>query len=148
MRSYYSNSPEESEQVAAKLAGSLKAGDVVAYRGGLGAGKTAFTRGLALGLGIDMSEVSSPTFALLNVYRGENAVLYHFDMYRVTSFDSLYSTGFFDYLDGDGILAIEWSENIENELPENAITVTITPTGEQSRRIDVEGGDAFEYPRA
>lgn len=143
MRVYESNSPEETERIAEKLAGELRPGDFVAYRGGLGAGKTAFTRGLAAGLGIDPSEVSSPTFAILNIYRGKPADLYHFDMYRVTGFDSLYSTGFFDYLDADGILAVEWSENIEDELPENAIFVTITPTGEHSRRINLEGGGRF-----
>ncbi len=137
-----SNSPEQTEKFAAELAGKLVCGDVIAYRGGLGAGKTAFTRGLALGLGIT-DDVCSPTFALMNVYKGDAATLYHFDMYRVAGFDALYSTGFFDYLDGDGILAIEWSENIADELPENTITITLTPTGEQSRRIEVQGGSRF-----
>lgn len=143
MRSYVSNSPAESEKIASELATELVSGDVIAFRGGLGAGKTAFTRGLAIGLGIDPEMVSSPTFALVNVYKSEKNELYHFDMYRVTSFDSLYSTGFFDYLDAGGILAVEWSENIEAELPDNTITITITATGEEQRRIDVEGGSRF-----
>jgi len=132
----------ETEQVARELAACLHPGDVVAFRGGLGAGKTAFVRGLAEGLGIP-EDVSSPTFALIHEYRGGGALLVHFDMYRVTGFDSLYSTGFFDYLDGPGILAIEWSEQIEAALPEKHITVTITPTGEDTRDITIEGVDGL-----
>lgn len=138
MLTYLSESPHETEKIAADFARKLTRGDVIAYRGDLGAGKTAFTRGLAQGLGIT-DDVASPTFAILNVYNGD-VTLYHFDMYRVTDFESLYSTGFFDYLDGSGILAIEWSENIADELPENTITIAITPTGENSRRIEIEGG--------
>lgn len=114
----------------------------MAYRGDLGAGKTAFTRGLARGLGITC-DVTSPTFAILNIYNGSEITLCHFDMYRVSGFDSLYSTGFFDYLDGEHILAIEWSENIAYELPENTVTVTLVPTGENSRHIEIEGGERF-----
>ena len=132
-------SEQETESLAEQLAPTLRAGDVVALRGGLGAGKTAFVRGLAKGLGID-ADVSSPTFALVHEYRGAGVLLCHFDMYRITGFDSLFSTGFFDYLDSGGILAIEWSENIESALPENAITVTITPTGETTRDFQIEGG--------
>lgn len=137
MLTYTSASTGETEEIAADFAKKLTRGDVIAYRGDLGAGKTAFTRGLAKGLNIT-DDVTSPTFAILNVYNGE-ITLYHFDMYRVSGFESLYSTGFFDYLDGGGIIAIEWSENIAGELPENTITVTITPTGENSRRIEIEG---------
>ena len=136
MKQLISHSSEETERIAEQFAKKLRPGDVVAYEGGLGAGKTAFTRGLAQGLGI-REEVSSPTFALVNEYRGEHT-LYHFDMYRITGFDDLYSTGFFDYL-GNGVLAIEWSENIEGALPDGAITVTLTPDGE-SRTITLEGG--------
>ena len=133
---------QETEQIAYEFAKKLCDGDVIAYRGGLGAGKTAFTRGLALGLGI-AQDVCSPTFALVNEYRGNGKVLCHFDMYRVNGYDSLYSTGFFDYLNGENILAIEWSENIEDELPDNTITITITVQGEQKRHITVEGGARF-----
>jgi len=143
MKEYHSNSVQETEAVAGRFAKELIPGDVVAYRGGLGAGKTAFTRGLAAGLGISADEVTSPTFTLVNEYRGDTAMLYHFDMYRVNGFEALYSTGFFDYLDGSGILAVEWSENISAELPGNAIIVTIMPTGENSRRIIIEGGGRF-----
>jgi len=131
-------SEQETEAVAKELAACLRAGDVVALRGGLGAGKTAFTRGLAVGLGI-RADVSSPTFALVHEYRDNGAVLYHFDMYRVESEEDLYSTGFYDYLEADGVLAIEWSENIPQALPAGAITVTLTPAGENRREIQIEG---------
>lgn len=138
MEIFYSASADETRAIAKQLADKLRAGDVLAFRGGLGAGKTAFTGGLAEGLGIDPIVVSSPTFALLNIYEGGRLTLYHFDMYRVTSFESLESTGFFDCLDGGGIVAVEWSENIEAELPENTITVAIFPEGEEQRRIEID----------
>ena len=140
MQTYISNSAAETEEIAAKLAASLQPGTVLAYTGTLGMGKTCFTRGLAQGLGIDSNEVSSPTFALVHEYRGGRLPLFHFDMYRVESFDSLYSTGFFDYLDMGGILAIEWSENIAGALPENCIFVTIERLGENQRKITIERG--------
>ena len=105
--------------------------------GGLGAGKTAFARGIAKGLGISDC-VSSPTFALVNEYEGKFNV-YHFDMYRINSYDDLYTTGFFDYM-GNGVLIIEWSENIEGFLPENRINVTMKYISETEREITVEGG--------
>ena len=141
MKQLISHGSEETERIAEQFAKTLRPGDVVAYEGGLGAGKTAFTRGLAQGLGI-REEVSSPTFALVNEYRGEHT-LYHFDMYRVETYDDLYSTGFFDYLDGEGILAIEWSENIYGALPEGTITVSIRTIGENDREITIEGDDRF-----
>lgn len=136
-----SHSVEETEAFAQQLAPSLHSGDVLAYRGPMGAGKTAFTRGLARGLGLE-DPVSSPTFALVHQYGSGAKALYHFDMYRVESFDDLYSTGFFDYLDFGGILAIEWSEHIENALPPETITVTISKVAEHDdwREICVEGG--------
>ena len=132
-----SNSPAETEGIGERLAQTLKGTEVIALFGGLGMGKTAFTRGLARGLGV-ADGVSSPTFALVNEYAGRCAV-YHFDMYRVTSWDDLYSTGFFDYLD-TGVLVIEWSENIEGALPDDAIRITIS-RGEQddSRIFEIEG---------
>lgn len=138
---FTSHSPKETEAFAAKLALKLRPGDVLAFRGGLGAGKTAFVRGLSSVLSPD-AQVSSPTFALVNDYGGD-IPLYHFDMYRITSMDDLYSTGFFDYLDTGGILAIEWSENIEFALPPDTITVSIEPVGEEERNITVTGGDRF-----
>lgn len=137
------NSTKETEEFAFELAKKLSAPVVVAFFGGLGMGKTAFTRGLAKGLGID-AEVSSPTFALVHEYHGEKS-LYHFDMYRVESWDDLYSTGFFDYYETGGILACEWSENIENALPENTIRVTIEKgSHDEQRMITVEGFGEYE----
>ena len=137
---YNTNSEIETEALAAQLAQTLRAGDVLAFRGGLGMGKTAFVRGLAAGLGI-RSEVSSPSFALVHEYHGTGLSLYHFDMYRVEDWTALDSTGFFDYGEAGGILAVEWSENIENALPQDAIFITIEATGENSRRILWERGE-------
>ena len=143
MITYFSNSTAETEAFAARIAKYLRRGDVVAFFGGLGAGKTAFTRGLAKGLQIDC-DVSSPTFAIVNDYGG-NPPLVHFDMYKVESWEDLYSSGFFDYLDMGAILAVEWSENIENALPEETVRVTIEKCeGENNRIIKVEGIDTDE----
>ncbi|MDD6489102.1 MAG: tRNA (adenosine(37)-N6)-threonylcarbamoyltransferase complex ATPase subunit type 1 TsaE [Clostridia bacterium] len=136
MQKFLSKSPQETEQIAEKLAQTLSGTEVIAMFGGLGAGKTAFTRGLARGLGIE-DGVSSPTFALVNEYEGKFTV-YHFDMYRVSSWDDLYSTGFFDYID-NGVMIIEWSENIVEFLPENHITITINHISENEREIIIEG---------
>ena len=134
------NSPNETIAFAKKIGAMLKGGEVIAYKGGLGAGKTIFTSGLAEGLGLD-AEVTSPTFALVNEYSGEGKpTLYHFDMYRIEDADDLYATGFFDYLDGKSVLAIEWSENIEDSLPEDTITINIESLGEDKRKFTVFGG--------
>ena len=141
MRQWITDSAEETEALGERLAAKLRGDEVIALFGGLGMGKTAFTRGLARGLGV-ADGVSSPTFALVNEYRGRFPV-YHFDMYRVKSWDDLYSTGFFDFL-GNGVLVIEWSENIEGALPEDALRVTIRRGGnDQQRIIETEGADAF-----
>ena len=100
----------------------------------------AWARPALPGLGINPAEVSSPTFALVNEYRGGRLPLWHFDMYRVESFDALYSTGFFDYLDLGGILALEWSENIDGALPEGTIYITFERLGDERRSITIEGG--------
>lgn len=132
------HSPQETEALAAALSQQLSGGEVLAFFGGMGMGKTAFTRGLAAGLAVQ-DEVSSPTFALVNEYRGRLTVQ-HFDMYRVESWDDLYSTGFFDYLDTDCVLVIEWSENIENALPEDAIRITIAQgAAPDDRSITIDG---------
>ena len=142
LRIFNSNSVEETHRIGERLGSVLKSGDVVAYFGGMGMGKTTFTHGLARGLGIDEKEVSSPTFSLVHEYRGKTNTLYHFDMYRIESWDDLYSTGFFDYLDFGGILAVEWSENIENALPESSIKVTFRHgENENERIIEIEGVD-------
>ncbi len=137
MKEYYSSSPEETEALGEELGKQLCGGEVIAYRGGLGMGKTCFTRGLARGLGFK-GDVTSPTFALINEYIGGRLPLYHFDMYRITGWDDLYSTGFFDYLETGGVIAAEWSENIENILPQGTVTVTFERTGDNSRKITVE----------
>ena len=134
-----SDSAAETERIGERLAAKLNGDEVIALFGGLGMGKTAFTRGLARGLGVD-DGVSSPTFALVNEYRGKIPI-YHFDMYRVQSWDDLYSTSFFDYID-NGVLVIEWSENIEGALPDNALRVTISRGEHDEQRIfEIEGVD-------
>ena len=131
MISVKANNFTETIEYAKKLGSSLKDGEIIAYFGGLGMGKTTFTSGLCEGYGIN-AEVSSPTFALVNEYGNGNKKIYHFDMYRISGFEDLCSTGFFDYLDTNAVLAIEWSENIENALPENYI------------RLEIERGDSDE----
>ncbi len=136
------HSPQETIKIAEKLGQLLRAGDIIAYKGGLGAGKTTFTRGIACGLGLGDC-VSSPTFALVNEYRGDNITLYHFDMYRIQTEDGLESTGFFDYPFDENVAVIEWSENIEDFLPKNTIYITINPVGENEREIIIEDGERF-----
>ena len=138
---FMTRSPEETEAVGAALAQQLNSGSVIAYRGDLGAGKTAFTRGLARGLGYT-GLVTSPTYTIVQEYLGGRLPLFHFDMYRLSSSDDLWDIGWEDYLDRGGVCAVEWSENVEDAM-ENAIFVTIEKTGEQSRRIIVEGGEEF-----
>ena len=122
-----------------KLAPYLQAGDVIVLNGDLGAGKTTFTIGLAEGLGCP-GWVSSPTFALVQEYRGPRP-LCHFDFYRITGEEDLYATGFFDYLDGRRILAVEWSERVPGALPEKAIRIGFEPLGGDVRRITITGED-------
>lgn len=140
MQKFVTNSEKETTELGKKLAGKLTGGTVVAFFGGLGMGKTAFTRGMAQVLCVK-EDVSSPTFAIVNDYGG-NPPLYHFDMYRVESWDDLYSSGFFDYYENGGILAVEWSENIENALPENTVRVTFERGENDNQRvITIEGGE-------
>lgn len=136
-----SNSPAETESYAQRLGAVLSGGETIAYFGGLGMGKTRFTAGLAKGMGIS-EDVSSPTFALVHEYHGDKA-LYHFDMYRITTFEDLCSTGFFDYLDCGNVLAVEWSENIENALPEEGlIKIEIMRGKNDEQRILRMSGDS------
>lgn len=135
-------SPEETIRAAEKLGSLIGAGDMIAFKGGLGAGKTTFTRGLAIGLGMK-DVVSSPTFALVNDYRGEQITLYHFDMYRISTEEELESTGFYDYPFEENAAVIEWSENISEFLPESAIYVTINTISENEREIIIEDGGRF-----
>ena len=136
---FLSNSPAETETVGAALGAILAPGTVIAYRGDLGAGKTAFTRGLARGLGY-AEPVTSPTYTIVNEYLGGRLPLFHFDMYRLASSDDLWDIGWEDYLERGGVCAVEWSENVEDAM-EDAIWVTIQKTGEESRRITLEGGE-------
>ena len=138
MKSYTTKSPEETESIGFRLAQTLRGGEVIAFRGGLGMGKTCFTRGLARGLGFT-GTVTSPTFALINEYIGGRLPLYHFDMYRISGWEDLYSTGFFEYAEQGGVIAAEWSENIENALPAGTVTVTFEQTGENERVINIDG---------
>ena len=135
---FITNSPEETEAVGMALGKRLTPGAVIAYQGDLGAGKTAFTRGVACGLGAKES-VTSPTYTIVNEYLSGKYPLFHFDMYRLASSDDLFDIGWEDYLDRGGICAVEWSENVADAL-EGAIIVTIEKLGEDSRRITIEGG--------
>ena len=136
---FLSNSPAETEAIGAALGAILAPGTVIAYRGDLGAGKTAFTRGLARGLGY-ADPVTSPTYTIVNEYLGGRLPLFHFDMYRLGSSDDLWDIGWEDYLERGGVCAVEWSENVEDAM-EDAIWVTIQKTGEESRCITLEGGE-------
>ncbi len=136
MREYVSNSYEETVELGEKISKSLPKGSVIAFIGGLGMGKTAFTAGIAKGLKIE-ADVSSPTFAICNTYIGKENTLYHFDMYRVDGWDDLYSTGFFDFLDTGAYIAVEWSENVYNALPENSLIVEIERLSENSRKFKI-----------
>lgn len=144
MAIFRTQNPAETEKIGEALGKIIKDGSVVAMFGDLGAGKTAFTRGFTRGMGINC-DVSSPTFALVNEYRGDKRILYHFDMYRISGWDDLYSTGYFDYLDAGGCLIIEWSENIEAILPDDCIRVTITKTeNPDERNIEITGAEFLE----
>ena len=130
---YISNSVSDTEAFGEKLAGCLRPGDVLAFTGSLGMGKTALTRGLARGLGC-RGRVTSPTFTIVNEYDGA-LPLFHFDMYRLGSSDELYDIGWDDYLERGGICAVEWSERVADALPEDAVTVDITRGETDDTRI-------------
>ena len=130
-------SPEETELLGQRLGETLSGGEIVAYQGGLGAGKTAFTRGLARGLGISM-RVTSPTYTIVNEYTGGRLPLFHFDMYRLGSAEELFDIGWEDYLARDGVCAVEWSENVQ-EAMQGAITVRMEKRSETTRCIRIEG---------
>ena len=137
---YVSHSEAETEALGRRLAAVLVPGAVVAYRGDLGMGKTAFTRGLARGLGYE-GRVTSPTFTIVNEYEGGGLPLFHFDMYRLEDAGDLFDIGWEDYLDRGGVCAVEWSERVEEALPEDAVTVSFArcPEEENWRVITMEG---------
>ena len=134
-REFISKCERDTENIAKELAKELKKGDFIAFFGDLGSGKTAFVRGLA-SVFCKNARVSSPTYAIVNEYRGEIDI-FHFDMYRIFDDDSLYSTGFYDYLDRGGICAVEWSENITYALPEERYDVTFEKMDETTRKITI-----------
>ena len=135
---FLTNSPKETENIGQALGAVLQPGTVLAYEGDLGAGKTAFTRGLAQGLGAT-EPVTSPTYTIVNEYLSGRIPLFHFDMYRLSCADDLWDIGWEDYLDRGGVCAVEWSENVA-EAMEGAIRVRIEKTGEETRKITIEGG--------
>lgn len=139
---YITSSPEETEAIGCALGKIIAPSTVIAYRGDLGAGKTAFTRGLARGLGYT-EPVTSPTYTIVNEYLGGRLPLFHFDMYRLRSADDLWDIGWDDYLERGGVCAVEWSENVTEAL-EDALIITIEKLGEESRRICMEGGGQIE----
>ena len=132
MKEYISRSLEDTERIANEIAETLTGTEVIAYLGGLGAGKTTFTRGIAKAFGVD-DGVHSPTFAIVNEYQGR-VPIYHFDMYRVMDEDDLYSTGFYDYL-GKGLIIIEWSENVQDYIPDDAIFIELSYGEDENTRI-------------
>ena len=137
---YLTRSEAETEALGARLAAALSPGMVVAYRGGLGMGKTAFTRGLARGLGYP-GRVTSPTFTIVNEYEGGRLPLFHFDMYRLADAGDLFDIGWEDYLDRGGVCAIEWSEQVPEALPEGTVLVSLSrcPEDPSWRNITIEG---------
>ena len=141
---YITHSPAETEAVGEALAKTLRPGTALAFRGDLGAGKTAFTRGLGRGLGCT-ERVTSPTYTIVNEYTSGRLPLFHFDMYRLRSSEDLFDIGWEDYLERGGVCAVEWSENVADAL-DGAIWITIEKTGENSRRITIEGGDGHAAP--
>ena len=136
---YITNAPEQTEAVGQALGKVLKPGTVLAYEGDLGAGKTAFTRGLAKGLGAS-DTVTSPTYTIVNEYLSGRLPLFHFDMYRLSSSDALWDIGWEDYLERGGVCAVEWSENVSDAM-EGAIRIRIEKLGEDTRKITITGGN-------
>ena len=136
---YETHSPEETEKVGQALAEALQPGAVIAFEGDLGAGKTAFTRGLAKGLGC-LEQVTSPTYTIVNEYLSGKMPLFHFDMYRLSCGDDLFDIGWEDYLERGGVCAVEWSENVADAL-EDPVRICIRKTGENSRSITITGGN-------
>ena len=139
---FLTETPEQTENIGRALARRLRAGDVVACFGGLGAGKTAFTRGVAAGLGV-REPVTSPTYTIVNEYLSGRMPLFHFDMYRLSSADELFDIGWEDYLTRGGVCVVEWSENVADAL-EDPIIVRIEHTDGNGRRITITGGEHLE----
>ena len=139
---FLTETPEQTECIGRALAAQLRPGDVIACFGGLGAGKTALTRGIASGLGVT-DAVTSPTYTIVNEYLSGRMPLFHFDMYRLASSDELFDIGWEDYLRRGGVCVVEWSENVADAL-EDPIVVRIEHTGGDGRRITISGGRHLE----
>lgn len=138
MKSFISNSLSDTENIAEEIAKSLHKGDFLALYGEMGAGKTAFVRGLVKAVMPEcLPLVHSPTFAIVNEYVGEKITIYHFDLYRIKNEEDLYSTGFYDYPANDCIIITEWSELFEGSIPQNAIKVKIEAFSDSERRITI-----------
>ena len=131
-----SNSPGETESIGMKLGSFLTKKCVIAFFGDLGSGKTRFAAGLCRGIGYK-GDVTSPTFAIINEYIGGRLPIYHFDVYRISSSDELDTIGFYDYIESDGIVLIEWSENIADSIPNDAVLINISGSGEEKRTIKI-----------
>lgn len=145
IKEFHTSSAEETIELGKKIGSCLTGGEIIAYRGGLGAGKTTFTRGLAMGMGLE-DNVSSPTFAIVNEYHGKGLSLYHFDMYRIMGAESLETTGFYDYMSDSSVIAAEWSENIADALDDDTIVIEFEQSGECERKITLhapKGEDKF-----
>ena len=134
--------PAQTIALGEEIGRLLRGGEVIAYSGGLGVGKTTITRGISIGMGLG-DEVTSPTFALVNEYAGRDRSLCHFDMYHINGGLDLETTGFYDYLDGNNVLAVEWSENIEDELPDDCIRINIERVDDDTRIITLDGDERF-----
>ena len=139
MQTYLSNNETETEEIGARFAEKLPGGTVVAMYGDLGAGKTAFVRGMARGMGLNC-RVSSPTFTIVNEYLGERELI-HFDMYRLSGADELFDIGWEDYLSREGVCAVEWSENVPEAFDGSEIRVTIEKLSDRERKITIEGAE-------
>lgn len=139
---FTTHDPAQTIALGEQIGKRLKGGEVIAYSGGLGVGKTTITRGISIGMGLG-DEVTSPTFALVNEYAGKERSLCHFDMYRISGALDLETTGFYDYLDGNNVLAVEWSENIADELPDDCIKIHIERTDDSTRVITLTADQRF-----
>ena len=139
---YITYDPAQTIALGEQIGKRLRGGEVIAYSGGLGVGKTTITRGISMGMGLG-DEVTSPTFALVNEYAGRERSLCHFDMYRISGGLDLETTGFYDYLDGNNVLAVEWSENIADELPDDCIKIHIERIDDTTRKITLTADERF-----
>lgn len=143
---YKTHSADETIALGEKIGKKLSKGDVIAFKGDLGAGKTTITRGISIGLGLG-DNVTSPTFSLVNEYRGKEKSLIHFDMYRITNSDDVELTGFWDYIEEGCILAVEWSENISDVIPKNSIIISFKRIDDNTREIEILGDERFDDSR-